>query len=514
MAQSHRTASLNRFSGLPVNDLHGHSHHPPHHSSRASTARHTKKFQPGSRGIVSQQKFYEPDERLSTPGRRPMTRCVTPISMHASEAHIHRIRSAASHAEFKHQCKVATSLTHVPTQSHQKSNHRPSNSEEDDADVESVDWSSPLDITTYLYKKEYVISSKKDGKKRFNCLSNSIASTEKGSEELLNAALQPENISEEINPANDEMDCMDKNNTDTMKADIIADYIKSSKTRKETDKVEFHRKVQDCVKFIKHVNNDIRDMKTETKRLEELHSPRVKPWIKESREEIISRGYTILKRIYELNSELTEAAAKKHVTGPPGNHWMGLSRVEVIEIMRRIHKEFGVPRNKQNDIYLEYGTSSKRSLQNGRHSHRRNTKKGKDKKRNSKSQVPRTPKVRASQMMPVHVPGPPHLHTNICIRPWEPQQDGWSQDDEVASDLEEMYNMRHYSSPKSFHEDNYFIAENHNSEAAQNPTAPPPTSMYSPPSSPEDDECPQTKEWAGEDYVTLEIFNPVFRISR
>ncbi|CAL8142077.1 unnamed protein product [Orchesella dallaii] len=510
MAQSHGTASLNRFSGLPANDFQ--SHRQPQHSYRAATARYSitsnsnRKLQTRCRTNVSpQREVYEPDERLTTPttcGRRPMTRCVTPISLHASEAHIHRIRSAASHSDFKQQCKVASSLTHVPT-TFRKSKHWPSESDEDDADIESVDWSAPLDITTYLYKPEFVINPKQNCKKRIECPSNSVASTEKDLDQLGKGTTQQtdNNKSGEINASNDDaVECLNKKST--MKADIIADYIKSSKTRTETNKIEFDRQLQDCVNFTKHINNDIRDMKTETKRLEDLNSPRVKTWMKESREEIISRGYTILKRIYELNAELTEAAAKKHVTGPPGNHWMGLSRVEVIEIMQRIHKELDVPQDKYCESYLQYSTSSK----SGR---RHNSKKGKCKKRASKSQAPKTPRVRAPQMMPVHVPGPPHLHTNICIRPWEPQQDGWSQDDRMSDlDIEEVRDLS-----KSFYDDNNYHIENLETDV-QTLKAPPPTSLYSPPSSPEMDECAQSKEWAGEDYVTLEVFNPVFRISR
>jgi len=129
MAQTHRTASLNRFSRITADDLHSHHHHQPHRSFRAATARHannsnnitnnSKKIQTATSAttIFSQLDTFEPNDRLSTPvnttiRRRPRTQSVRPISLHASEAHIHRIRSAASHADFKHQPQMISSMSH------------------------------------------------------------------------------------------------------------------------------------------------------------------------------------------------------------------------------------------------------------------------------------------------------------------------------------------------------------------------------------------------------------------
>lgn len=212
-----------------------------------------------------------------------------------------------------------------------------------------------------------------------------------------------------------------------------------------------------------------------------------------------------LKRIYELNPELTESAAKRNILAPAGNKWMGLTRVEILEVMRRIRQENRLPP----DDFYDYGC---RSL-SPHFSHTnffitsvKSNKKGTTKSKKSKivssakeRKAKSTTKIKTPTVPLQHIPGPKHLHTNVCIRPWEATLDGWNtvgKNDEVLEEIETATAQTvEFDNPPNSPRRSGGLNTSNNWR---------PHKLTELPSEHGDEE----------DYLTLEIFNPVFKIYR
>lgn len=362
-------------------------------------------------------------------------------------------------------------------------------SDSDDSDVESVKWTSPLDITSYLYKPEYIIHPRSN---------SSISSVEKDDwdsfpDTATNAS--PSQSALELPLTTEDQ------NGKTDKTELVQNYVKTA-LRKEQINGFYKRQITNCSSFIKEINTEIKEIGLGTKRLE-MRSPRTKS-VKEPREEIVQRGYETLKKMYELNADLTESAAKKHICGPPGNHWMGLTRVEILEIMRRIRNELDVSPDQYTcdtpRMNFTRETSDKKERKKGMKS------KKQSKKASTKERKPKIVKVKAPMVQMQHVPGPKHLHTNVCIRPWEPALDGWNYtyEDEVRDETIriEKESVQRNTSPVENDKFSTVSSKVSKKLKSQNTT------------SPENTAPPAEEVVNEEDFITLEIFNPVFKLFR
>lgn len=312
-------------------------------------------------------------------------------------------------------------------------------------------------------------------------------------ETATNASPSPSTL--ELPPAtNDQNDKLEK-------TELVQNYVKTA-IRKEQIKEFYKREITNCTSFIKELNNEIKEIGLGTKRLE-TRSPRIKIG-KEPRDGIVQKGYETLKKMYELNADLTESAARKNICGPPGNHWMGLTRVEILEIMRRIRNELEVSPDRYSSdsprMNFTRETPDKKGRKKGTKSKKRS------KKSSTKERKPKTIiKVKAPMVQVPHVPGPKHLHTNVCIRPWEPALDGWNYtyDDEARDEVIgiEKEPAQRTSSPidnNKFSTSSSKISKKVKSQETISP----------------ENSVPPTADVNEEDFITLEIFNPVFKLFR
>lgn len=160
---------------------------------------------------------------------------------------------------------------------------------------------------------------------------------------------------------------------------------------------------------------------------------------------------------------------------------MGMSRVEIIGVMKKIRKELGVPPRH----YDHYDVSPTRFK--GPRKKKCASKKQR-KKSSQKEKVKVTgPKIKQSQLPPQHVPGPKHLHTNICVRPWEAKLDGWNQVETLKTEDVKS------SNPWITFKNNILASKGRLKQ---------PAVVLAP------------KEDDDGDYITLEIFNPIFGTRR
>lgn len=127
-------------------------------------------------------------------------------------------------------------------------------SESDNDDIESVDWAAPLDITSILYKPKYVIRPDSGKARPYPTKSANSDDQFRSSSTLYLPATREESKSTDFADANVPNEAVE---------------IVDNKGKKNSGMRLFRRDTSNYAVLIKALQEEIRDMSRETKRLED-----------------------------------------------------------------------------------------------------------------------------------------------------------------------------------------------------------------------------------------------------
>lgn len=130
----------------------------------------------------------------------------------------------------------------------------------DDAEsTESVHWDAPLDITSYIYKPEFVLMSNKSKGRLHHRVAGKSSET----------TLVTDNSSYTTVSAAPPLPLCPNDNEEEAKKQFVEDYVRSMNKRRSLKAKSMHaQRIQDYTRFVKDVNNEVRNLNFETKRWE------------------------------------------------------------------------------------------------------------------------------------------------------------------------------------------------------------------------------------------------------
>jgi len=183
--------------------------------------------------------------------------------------------------------------------------------------------------------------------------------------------------------------------------------------------------------YRKAINSNLLDVQLDTKHIDESTFKQGRRFQVEQMYRLVE-GYKNLKWVYDLNPDLVESLAQQHLNGQAGKLWMNLSRTEVKKVLMLLKKgsedAYFCPQ-----AYLTGGSISlpgqtkicprpcparSMTMAMGGVGGKRP---GGPKKVNRipvKKGLMEGRRLKPSQLMPLHVPGPDSLHQNVLIRPY------------------------------------------------------------------------------------------------